>query len=517
MRTIILSAILCFAGTTSLSSAQEAEDITRTFDDAAVVVVIVDLDRLDLTGVADAIASAGSEDLGSERLANSLRRYFQPVVQQLRELGVSKLYAVYSLHDWNGGMPYLVLPTSSEEQADKVSQLMQTGNDAGGKIVSVVLRDAFRNVFVRGTVVFAGTQDLEQRLSPDRIPDRSIGWKAALAVPREGAIRVIGVVTEDQRRVLREFAPKLPEGFGQLSGERLAELRWFSLGVDVLLPAVKGIVQTDSDASAQMLSALLGTAAAQAPVKNDTLRDIVNATQITVDGDRLELSMVPPANRPSGEVLASLLDDVVPLSQNFSLLDLRNHLKQLGLGMHNFHDAYGSFPPPASFDENGQPLLSWRVYLLPYLDANDLYRQFHLDEPWDSVHNLTLVEQMPDVFASSSFDLNARGLTTLQLPVGENTVFHGQAGVPIREITDGTSNTIMILEVPPERAVIWTKPEDFPVDPPSLKDRLFGSRDQFWTTFCDGSARAIEGTIPDETLSALVTKSGGEIIDYGGF
>ena len=66
-------------------------------------------------------------------------------------------------------------------------------------------------------------------------------------------------------------------------------------------------------------------------------------------------------------------------------------MKQIGLAMHNYHDANKSFPAQASFDASGRPLLSWRVLLLPYLEQNELYKQFHLDEPWNSEHNRKLI------------------------------------------------------------------------------------------------------------------------------
>jgi hypothetical protein len=47
-----------------------------------------------------------------------------------------------------------------------------------------------------------------------------------------------------------------------------------------------------------------------------------------------------------------------------------NNLKQIGLAMHNYHDAHGCFPPAYIPDENGKPMHSWRVLLLPYLELD---------------------------------------------------------------------------------------------------------------------------------------------------
>ncbi len=77
-----------------------------------------------------------------------------------------------------------------------------------------------------------------------------------------------------------------------------------------------------------------------------------------------------------------------------------NNLKYIGLAMHNYLDANSHFPPAASVDKAGKPLLSWRVMILPYIDQDQLYKQFHLDEPWDSEHNKKLIDKMPQIYAS---------------------------------------------------------------------------------------------------------------------
>jgi hypothetical protein len=80
-------------------------------------------------------------------------------------------------------------------------------------------------------------------------------------------------------------------------------------------------------------------------------------------------------------------------------LVLLGKLKHLALAMHMYHDTFQQFPPPALCDKHGRPLLSWRVLLLPYVEHDDLYQQFKLDEPWDSPHNLRLLERMPPLYA----------------------------------------------------------------------------------------------------------------------
>src|SRR5262249_20216865 len=120
-------------------------------------------------------------------------------------------------------------------------------------------------------------------------------------------------------------------------------------------------------------------------------------------------------------------------------------------------------PPRAIFDDQGKPLLSWRVQILPFLDQEELYQQFRLDEPWDSEHNKPLIDKMPNVFSDPRFDLPP-GKTVYQAVVGPGTAFDGRQGLKPAQIIDGTSNTIGVVEVGPEHAVPWTKPVDWEFD-----------------------------------------------------
>ncbi len=74
-------------------------------------------------------------------------------------------------------------------------------------------------------------------------------------------------------------------------------------------------------------------------------------------------------------------------------------LKRLAHALSEYHDVYGHYPAPAFAGPDGTPLLSWRVAILPYMGYRSLYNRFHLDEPWDSPHNLALLGEMPAEFA----------------------------------------------------------------------------------------------------------------------
>jgi len=187
-----------------------------------------------------------------------------------------------------------------------------------------------------------------------------------------------------------------------------------------------------------------------------------------------------------------------------------NNLKQIGRAMHNYHDATKAFPPAYKGDKNGKPLLSWRVLILPYLGRDDLYRQFHLDEPWDSEHNIQLVAQMPAVYRSPNSAMRVQGKTGCLTVRGEKTVFPGGKGIRITDVVDGTANTIMIVQVPDERAVTWTKPDDFEYDESNpIKGLVDTKSDGFQAAFVDGRVRLLPSSIDPKVLKALFTRNGG--------
>src|SRR5262249_52470248 len=117
-----------------------------------------------------------------------------------------------------------------------------------------------------------------------------------------------------------------------------------------------------------------------------------------------------------------------------------NNLKQIGLAMHMYHDNYGKLPASAIYSKDGKPLLSWRVAILPYIEQEALYKEFHLDEPWDSEHNKKLLDRMPKVYGAKGNETHYRVFT------GKSSAFESKEGQKFADFTDGLSNTIMIVE-----------------------------------------------------------------------
>jgi hypothetical protein len=129
----------------------------------------------------------------------------------------------------------------------------------------------------------------------------------------------------------------------------------------------------------------------------------------------------------------------------------QNNLKQIGLAMHMyFGSQLGRVPPAASRGPDGKPLLSWRVAILPHIGEEGLYRQFRLNEPWDSPHNKALLPLMPKVYLLPGEQPGPDGLTKYRVFVGPGTAFEDRPqGVRFPgDFPDGSSNTILVVEAP---------------------------------------------------------------------
>lgn len=201
----------------------------------------------------------------------------------------------------------------------------------------------------------------------------------------------------------------------------------------------------------------------------------------------------------------------------------RANLDRIGVAMHAHHDEKGAFPNN-SYEQRGRqsrPLLSWRVHLLPYLGQGELYKKFNLNEPWDSPTNRPLLNQMPEVYATTMSKVNAGvGKTFYRGFSHAGAIFEkprnpGEQAprISLQAIPDGTSNTILVVDA--GESIEWTKPEDLDWSPGRPRPSLGGaypSVPYFLALMADGPMREVRRTVPDQTLRYLIDRQDGMII-----
>jgi hypothetical protein len=208
---------------------------------------------------------------------------------------------------------------------------------------------------------------------------------------------------------------------------------------------------------------------------------------------------------------SDLTVDVRPLSLN--------NLKQIALAFHNYHDVYKTFPAAVQTGPKQVPR-SWRVTILPFLENLPLYQKYRQDEPWDSAHNKALLAEIPEVFRSPRAPANSTNTAYSGFSPPDDSAspakvlqfapaLGGTRGINMAQITDGTSNTLLVVEANLE--VPWTKPEDIPFDESRPVPFLGGIHQAgFCAALCDGSAGFIPDAYDRDMLKRLIGRSDGQ-------
>jgi hypothetical protein len=193
-------------------------------------------------------------------------------------------------------------------------------------------------------------------------------------------------------------------------------------------------------------------------------------------------------------------------------------LNQLTLAFHNYHDVYGCLPPAYIADEDGTPLHSWRVLILPYIDGKDLYDAYDFSEPWNGPNNSRLAHRMSQIFHCPS-EPKSDSLTNYVVIVGEDTPFPGARSTSFEDFRDGMGNTILLAEIA-NSDISWLEPRDlnaaemsFRVNDPDKPSISSSRRKGPYVTFANGiRCYWVSDSLRPETLKALTTIAGGEEI-----
>jgi type II secretory pathway pseudopilin PulG len=196
-------------------------------------------------------------------------------------------------------------------------------------------------------------------------------------------------------------------------------------------------------------------------------------------------------------------------------------LRRIALALQNYHSEYGSFPPAYLADEQGRPMHSWRVMILPYLEgeeAQKVAQQYRWDEPWDSPHNLLLTQAyMPGAYGCPMDRDRSEVQTNYVAITGRGTAWDGGNSIREKDVVDGLANSLAIGDLS-GLAVHWSEPRDVNMDEligiMRASEQEDGPRPshQGGTNFLllDASVHFIQRGVPPETLRAMSTIAGGE-------
>ena len=193
-----------------------------------------------------------------------------------------------------------------------------------------------------------------------------------------------------------------------------------------------------------------------------------------------------------------------------------NNLKSIGLGVHNYHDTFKSFPAGCTFNDSGEAQHGWMTALLGYMEHGDII-SVNLDLPWDHPDQGDTFTMRIPIFLNPSFDTEKDSAGyALSHYAANSRVMGGREPLGFRDITDGTSNTLLSGEVnhdfkPWGHPINWRDPANGINQPGGFGSARFFRGCQF--CLVDGSVRFISQDIDPSVLRALATPDGGENVD----
>jgi hypothetical protein len=479
--------------------AAQAKIVAPYIDEQTFLIAHVDFTRIKIDSAVDTLCRLLPDD--KDDILQS-KATIQKTIDSFIQAGGKDIYLGYRVNRQD--FVFLVIPLG-----DKFDQQAIEKNDI---FKGLALKRA-GNLMIGSVETQKAAARLE-KTTPDPRPELATAFETA----GDSAIQVLLLPPKYFRRVIEETMPQLPKEIGGGPINVLTKgLSWAALGIN-FTPQITArlVIQSPDASSAAALSSLLADVlkrVAELPVIKEplpTFADAIPYLTPKVEGNKLVLNIDEHNAELSnllGKVQTVLLSEA---RNNASRMQSINNMKQLGLAMHNYHDAHRHFPAAASYSPDGKPLLSWRVAILPMIEYGNLYDQFHFDEPWDSEHNKKLIDKMPIEYRSPRSKLKDYR-SNYVVPVGPGTVFEGREGMSFKKITDGTSHTILAVEVDDAHAVIWTKPDDLPYDPKEPSKGLGGLyKNVFVALFCDGAVRVIELPCPDNSLCSAFSAAAGD-------
>lgn len=118
---------------------------------------------------------------------------------------------------------------------------------------------------------------------------------------------------------------------------------------------------------------------------------------------------------------------------------------------------------------------------------------------------------MPNIYRHPDAPVDAT-TTSYVAFAGEDTLLPGEKSIKIQDVTDGLSNTIMVVEA--KCSIPWTKPEDFAYAKDKPLPQLGGYSEEGYNVLLgDGSVRFFSKTIAEGLVRMMITAHGGETLN----
>jgi prepilin-type processing-associated H-X9-DG protein len=196
----------------------------------------------------------------------------------------------------------------------------------------------------------------------------------------------------------------------------------------------------------------------------------------------------------------------------------QNNMKQIGLAFHNYHDTYRVLPAAYQVDAEGKRTMSWRVAILPFLEQQQVFERYKSDQAWDSAVNQAVANMVIPTYKNPADGKGGMSETSYMVITGPGTLFEEGKQFTFTDVTDGLSNTILAVEVV-GTGTNWAEPKDLDINTMAMKINSGGANSIGSPSpgganvlFADGSVRFLSNNVLEQTLKAMITRNGGEVV-----
>jgi hypothetical protein len=508
-----------------LAQVNHASAIENYLTDDVVGVFYLDLEKLDWEATVTAASALGFEledefaNLGVELDATKM------LVEKLKSNGVNQLYSLIRAESLGSQRSSWVIPLKAGSDPVAASAICKAF--LAKAIPEWPLADKLTSQ--DGFILAASSEEQLEALKINR-PKSKRELREMWKELGNGSIGLVLFGNDDSRKIIRELMPSLPTPFENVSGETLANVEWAGLAAllqgktDFVVKASAADETTAKKIEASLLA--LNEVLEQSPQSKEYIPAaemgfVFGSLVPSRSGNQIEISGKQLAKEQGR--LSKALGLQVKAARARAVSNSRlKQLRTFAIAMHNYESAHTHFPAQGSFDDNGKALLSWRVHILPFISekAAQLHAEFNLDQPWDSDHNIKLVEKMPRIYWDpnpDSLENNQAGKTIFQVPAGNGMMFNGNQETKFGDMHDGSSNILLMATLSSKHAIEWSKPVDWQVDLENPKAMLRDGRTSIDVAIADGSTYRVPLATPDKTWSYLLQHQDGNIVSGSDF
>lgn len=445
----------------------------------------IDLSKIDIDATMSWLqetAGVPQSERGNEMLGGFL--------QSLQGGGVEKVYATAATRSMFDGGPLLILPCDNTAVVSGLASV----------VLQQVPKEPAQKLHTGDGIVLAGAATTIDRVTksegaarPDLIlplknEDR-LDHAMVLALPREAREELVAFWPQS----LPESSPVQASPRQIIKDIQRMIVSWTMPPEPKIEIVVEATDAGSADRVEQLVKQLLAITGGENGVNVTVSVDVVKIESSASDFSDLVRKLLAPSRNRADQVTKM------------------NSMKMVGLAIHNYYASENHLPPKYFAAEDGTPLLSWRVALLPYIEQLAMYRAFKLDKPWNDDANQPHAGALIPLYC----DEPSRGArTTLRAPVLEGSLWDGD-GPPkdFRDVIDGTSNTIAVIDAPEAAAVEWANPEPWVISEDDPAADVFGNRERVTVLMLDGSVRVFtREELDNDTLKAMLTIGGKELI-----